>query len=335
MFTSTPEHYGSLYQSQNFEFTGTFIEDQTYEIKEVNTGDILGVKKFYQTDAASVNVAPIVRPFAIPTPSSLATQFVTDDRFGAINVVVAKTGSVDTEEYESDSCVFALSHSDEDEVGLVSSLPTTRSISMGESEFVLIRCEPLSTIKVIVRQYEYDAEGDGSSSASAVVEYSIEDDGRGFVVFSTAAELLGNMATNESTMERYALSINTLTLLNPGSAMPNYGTVEIANLEYLIIDPPNNPMRLAWISNRGSLEHYTMPYIASEMMQRSGERIFTLQSALETYEMREALAEVVSAEAVWVVEDGEYRELTIIDDQIELSPEEDLTSIKFKSSYGD
>ncbi len=335
MFTSTPQSFGSLYDSQNFKFTGTFVEDQTYEIKEVQSDCTIGIKKFYQTSTADLNISPLVRPFVVPAPLHHATGFMTNLACGAAQIVVVKSGSVDTESVESDPVIVNLSKSAESEVAVLTTLPLERSISLGEGEIIAVRCEPSAAVRAIVHQFGYDTDNSQvSDTATSITQYEVTDDGRGMVLFSSVAERIGSMLSSEEEFASYKVEILAVEELDMGGT-PIYITSEIATLNYQIIDPPAHPMRLAWVSSRGNIEHYTMPYLASESVQRSGERIYTLQSALETYDVREALAEVVSSEGVWLDNGDGYLDVTIEDSEIELSPEEDLAVVKFKISYGD
>lgn len=330
MFTTTPESYGSLYKDQIFKFESTFTEDHTYEIKEANSGDVIGVKKFYQTNSAEVNIAPIVRPYAMPTPSHLETGFCDSTHFGAVKILLSRSGSVDTSVVESDEVIFTLSKEAEKESDILTTLSRVRSLSMGESELVLIRCEPNATVTVDVKQYQYRLMDEQvSESADVTVHYSAEDSGDGFVLFSLRGEALGELA-QEADVELEKISIE---ISQESAGSDTSGT--IGEISYYLIDPPRQSLRLAWISSRGSIEHYTMPFITSELVDKDGSRVYTLSSALECYAMREAIAEVVSTPTIWCVEDGEYIEIEVVDEQIELSPREDLAVVQFKISYSD
>ncbi len=331
MFTTTPEQYGSLYKSQIFKFTSTFIEDHTYEIKEVDSGDIIGVKKFYQTDSSSLNVAPIVRPYAMPNPRYSSTQFVDSSSFGHIAITVTKSGSVESDEVTSDELTLTLSKNNETECGLLTTLPMSRTMSLGDSELLLYRCEPSSSLIINVSQYRYNMDtslSDDEIEPDATESFRYEDDGRGYALFAISTEPFDDMT--EEDLDKIVVSICVATTEN------NEETIEeVDTLKYYIIDPPKNMMRLAWISSRGSLEHYTMPFMVSESVQSDGSREYTLRSALEIYEVREALAEIISSEAIWIAIGEEYLEVEMISSEIELSPEQDLATVQFKISYCD
>ncbi len=331
MFTTTPEHYGSLHKSQIFKFSSTYTEDHTYVIKEVNSGEIIGVKKFYLTNSSSLNVAPIVRPYAVPKPSFASNQFLDSTSFGNIAITVTESGSVDSSEVTSDERIFTLSKSDESECGLLTTLPMSRTMSFGESELLLYRCEPSSSIEVTVNQYRYNMSStlsDDEVEPDATESFRYNDDGDGYALFSISTEPFEEMS--EEDFERIVVTISTVTTTNGVETLD-----EVERLKYYLIDPPKNPMRLVWVSSRGSLEHYTMPYMVSESVLSDGSREYTLRSALETYEVREALSEIISAEAVWAVFSEEYIEVEVTSDEIELSPEQDLATIQFKISYSD
>ncbi|MFR9565378.1 MAG: hypothetical protein SNG14_07620 [Rikenellaceae bacterium] len=338
MFTSTPQSFNSLYESQIFKFEGTYIEDLTFEVKEASTGDILGVKKFYQTSTAELNISPIVRPFVIPSPHVSETGFVEDALQGAISLYVSKQATSFSSEVDSEAVQFVLSRSVESTVGVVSDFSNSRTIANGEYDTLAIRCSADGGARVAVKQYLYDeATSEISSTAASTVEFDVIDTaGNGLAIFNFKAEPIGTLADSGTEVASYDLVIYNKTLVGSGSDA-FYATGMVETINYQVIDAPANPTRLAWVSSRGVIENYTMPYIASEALQRTGERVYTLQSALEEYEVRNILAEMVSSEAVWVYNsaDEKYSEVKIIDDEIELSPEEDLAVVKIKISLCD
>ncbi len=337
MFTSTPQLFGSLYESQIFKFEGSFVEDQTFEVKEVISNEIIGVKKFYQTASSELNISPIVRSYAVPSPHCQAMGFIEDAKVGALSLCVTKTGSVESDEVVSNSTCLVLSHSQESDIALLSTLPLARTISDGEYDTIAVRCSHDGYVNIVVKQYLYDeATSEISTTPEVVDEYEVPGNGRGIALFNFQAEPAESIIDSGDDVACYEVIVTHKACVQSGGSSFYIPSV-VGTISYLVIDPPVKPMRVAWISSRGSIEQYTMPYVVSETMQRNGERIYTLQSALETYSIREALAEIVSSEKVWVynAEEEVYKPINVIDDEIELSPEDDLAVIKIKISYCD
>lgn len=103
----------------------------------------------------------------------------------------------------------------------------------------------------------------------------------------------------------------------------------VVEVEYVVIDPPRESLRLAWISSRGGVEHYTFPHITARELTSAGSDV-GLKSALEGFDMRRALAEIAQSPKLWAVVDGEYDEVELVSEYIEVKPRAELSSVELK-----
>ncbi len=333
MFTATATSYGSLYNEQNYSFNSTSVEDQTFEIREVQSGDLLGVKKFYNTSGTTLNISPIVRPFATPSLPEIVTEFVDSAAYGAITIEVTKSGTADdgATEVTSGESVLTLSKSNEDELGLLTTLPLQRSMSMGERELLALRVDPELSTKITVSQFGYGWDDNDDESQTAIVkEFTLEPQESGIAVFSVAAECFEDdeVELSDADLERIEVTIEQL-------GDDDEAVSEITELTYFITEPTRTPIRLAWISSRGALEHYTMPVTASELIFADGHKELTLRSALETYDVRTALSEILYSDYLWIIKDGQPTDIELVNDSVELYPTKDFTYVELKISVND
>lgn len=316
MFTSYPPNYSPLYSELTYTFTTSSESDITIYLTDVTSNDIFGVKKFYSTTTAQVNVAPILRPLIYPVAEKLETGFASSTNRGAVTIQLS-----DAEGNVAPSRVFALSKQTEDQIGLVSTFDAEgRALSLGECEMLRFRITPGVDTFVYVRQYLY-----GQDSVAAGMSYTmLEGTVDGFINFNVAA-------TPFEAIEEQADQLETITV----TVMQNNSTV--ASVSYSIIDPPHEPTRLVWISSRGSLESYTFPVVRERVRShKSGESArttLTLGSAYETYAVRQALAEIIDSPTVWVFMGDEYREALSVSSSVVMSPIDELATIEMEITY--
>ncbi len=304
MFTTYPQSYESLYSELTYSYlSSSDSDDITLFIVNSTTDEVLGVKKFYSTSTAELNIAPLVRRYALPEVVVAETGFIEEANSGSIEISLADSSGT-----TSDARCFTISRESESEVGLLSTIPTTyRGISSGEREMLTLRVDPDEGITVEVRQYIGDQE-----EVSSETSYTLGAQSSGFATFSFVAEAIDE----ESASERVEIVVTQ-------------DDVQIAMVEYIIIDSPIDPLRVAWISSRGSIEHYTFPMATQRSLDSELQQTLTLRSALENYSMRRAIAEIVSSPKVWVEqESGEYCEVSVESQSVELAPKCDMASVE-------
>ena len=103
-------------------------------------------------------------------------------------------------------------------------------------------------------------------------------------------------------------------------------------VRYTVIPASQNAARVAWRSHAGSIEHYSFPIVRSTTLHISKQRaegvdghLITgsetaretlLVSAYETQEILEALAEIVSAQQVWLVDGETYSPIDVLTEEV-------------------
>lgn len=177
---------------------------------------------------------------------------------------------------------------------LISTIPLHRCIAEGESDQIMIL--PASPITVTVI-----AEGDGVTIAESYQQHV-----GGLTIFR----------------------LNTLDFLNTTQITVSLG--DIANVEYTTISQPKSARRLAWVSRKGSIEHYTFPIeksvdidvkrestLSEEGVKKSystaKQSTTTLLSAYEPAKVIGALAEILYSNHTWEVDGEEYRSVDIVE----------------------
>ncbi len=309
MFTSYPQNYQSLYSQLIYRYEEAAESDITLFITDSTSDELIGVKKFYSTTTAQLNIAPIIRPYALPSVVVAESGFVEGSNAGAIEVAVS-----DDDDNATESRIFTLSLYDESEVGLLSVFePLQRVISIGESDLLTLRVDASLPINVAQRQYLY-----GGESPIVEQDYSCEAKQSGVALFNFVAQELFDTAGD--VLERIELEVTQ-------------GDEVVALVTYNVIDEPREPIRVAWISQRGSIEHYTFPAVAQRTVASDSTVELTLNSAFESFDVREALAHIVKAAKVWLWIDGEYCDATVGSDEVELSARAAFATVEIKLSY--
>ncbi len=307
MFDSIPSNFQSLYSELNYSFVSSASRDITISIYDAQSGELCGVKSLYDSSEATVNIAPIIRNYALPTPMKCDVGFVEANNLGYVSVVV--------EEQEGDtvdSRTFLLSRSDSLLSEILTSMPHQRAISRDESDMLTLRCEQGASLIATIRYYSYHEE---QSIYERSFEYS--DEGCGVAVFNFVMEsalLNGELADID-------LEYVTLTIEQQSD---DEQAVELGQINYILIDPPATPLRLAWISSSGAIEHYTFPTI--ERMVRGTDAMLqiTISSALESVQVRRMLSEIVSSLRVWLDRGDSYELISVVSQTIEITKVREL-----------
>ncbi len=311
MFITYPQNYNSLYSELSYRYESDVEGDITLFVTDTLSDEILGVKKFYSTSTADINIAPLVREYVYPDVTLGDTSFLDPYRQGVISVAVG-----DGADLVSDPRIFSLSKFDEMSVGLISTLPATnRAMSVDESEQIRLRVDPLLPIEMEQRQYIY-----GESEPIDISSLECEAQSLGFATFNFLVD----------TPADYNVERIELDFIQDDAV--------IAQLQYTIIDPPEEATRVAWISHRGTIEHYTFPTVEGRRFDTSGETTLTLSSAYEEFVIRQALSEIIDSPRVWVILDRgiselEYREVKVVSSEMEISPRAALAVVELSISY--
>lgn len=323
MFTGIPANLSSLYLELTYSYYTSHTGDFTFKIFENQTDKLLGVKKFYQTTTVQLNIAPHIRPFAIPNIELHEMGFVTPYRQGNVSVYV----TVDDNSAASGVRQFSISRGAIETPGLVTSLPSVRSISAGESELLQICCESNGVVTVEVKEYltPYERSYEKPYLEGEFVEELVDShsysssvaDGK-LLLFNYVAR--SNRGSSEQSVERAVVTVTQ-------------GSAVLAEVAYHIVEPMADAVRVAWLSESGSVEHYTFPVVKSLSLGEDFLTTLELVSAFEGYAVRVALAEIVRSSRVWVLADGEYVAASVDGGGVSVSAGGELGSVAVRVAY--
>ncbi len=313
MYTQLPINYSSLYDELQYRLQITSKKDVTIVINDYNSSECIGVKKFYSTSDLTLNVAPIIRPFAMYTLESNPTGFLDNARQGFVTVQLEASAD-DTIIATSVDHTFTLSHSRESANSIVSTMPHQRLLSLGEQDIITVIGETNSAINAtlymkLLENGEYvtiqTKYASGSTDSSGIAQLAIR---------------LDSEITNiGETIERIVVDISQ-------------NSAVIDSMEYIVSKKTHTATRVAWVSSRGSIEHYTFSTIENQQ-EKTDSTVITLLSAFETYETRSIIAEMISSPQVWVVVDDEYLEAQVVSNSIETSPFDAVATIEVELEF--
>ncbi|MFI3328064.1 MAG: hypothetical protein SNH79_03515 [Rikenellaceae bacterium] len=317
MFTTTPERLGSLCSEQIYRYESDVERDITFKIEDVDSGDLLGVKKFYSTATAEINISPIVKQYVLPTTAPYEDGFFTIKRQG-----YARIGLIECENGDkSDSQTMLLSEDNrgyaiistipveapienhEGEVALISAFaPQSRAMSIGESDTLLFTAPAGSDVRMVVEQYAYEIE-----DPVAVKSYTMTIEEPGFAAFNVVARPYMDQLKHilepqiETLHLRFQVAQEVSVENENGTFVTEVVYCDCVTIDYQIIDQPLDGTRIAWVSHKGTIEHYTFPAIKARTIDENRVTKMTLCSAFETTRIREVLAQIVKSPRLWVV----------------------------------
>ncbi len=358
MFTTTPERFGSLYNEQIYRFESSSERDITLKIEDAESGDLLGVKKFYSTTTADINVSPIVKQNVMPAIGPYEDGFFAIKRqgFAKVQLTECETGeksepqtlllSEDNSGYAiiSSICMEGPIANHEDEIALISAFaPQSRALSIGESDTLLFAVPAGAEVQMVVEQYAYDVdEPVATKSYRTIVEEP------GFAAFNLVARPYLDQLKHimEPQLDTIQLKLQLVSQDVEGVERLR----DCVTFDYQIIDTPHSAVRIAWVSHKGSIEHYTFPVVKQKSISESHITTMTLCSAYETNRVRETLSQIVKSPRLWVVttmpDDPEaedmmiegavtqsYTRAELLDKRLLATPETALSTIEIEVAY--
>ncbi len=296
MFIKEPEPFASFREELVFEYLQEESADLVFEIELEGVDESQEVKKLYDVNGASINVAHVVANKFMTTPSSGAASLKTPEcGFGLVKL---KCG-----EEESTAQYFVASQVALPEVGVLSSMPTERLISYGEADEIWIRAQEGGEVELTV-----EAIGEGG-----VTTYEFDHIAQecGLVRFRFATEDFGAYT-----------KMAKVTIACDGEVL--------ATVNYYYIPKVKGAVRMAWIGSYGAIEHYTFPTTNGYVKYRSGVRQYEIESAYEPQRVVVALAEMLTSESVWIVEEGEYVQVDMVSESVVLNKRGALATVEYK-----
>ncbi len=296
MFIREPEPFASFRGELVFEYEQESSDDLIFEIELEGEDESQEVKKLYDVSGAVINVAHVVANKFMTTPSSGSSSLATPESgFGKVKL---KCG-----EEESTAQYFVAAQLSMPEVGVLSSMPRSRTISYGEAEEIWIRAQEDDVVSV-----EVTAVNDGCESVTTFDHTAQEC---GLVRFRFATEDFGAYTK----MVRVKVSI---------------GGEVATEIEYYYVLRDRGSVRLAWIGGYGGVEHYTFPMTSALTRYKSGVTRYEIVSMYEPQSVVEALAEALESERLWIVEQGVYSPVEMVSESVVLNEKGGLATVNYK-----
>lgn len=277
-FSTLPPAYAPI--GQPLICTLSEISTETVDVRILlSSGVLLGTKRFVNAVSVSFDLAPYLRGQLRITPSAKeATGVVVATDRQLMLYLEAESAS---EQITSAPFIVRPALQTETPTALLTTLPTERLLSPDESDELLFVSHTPQPLKVVVR---------GRDGSVRIDSHIIP--GSGLFRFTL----------------RGADFADADQILIDGSPT--------GSIRYTMIPAPEEACRLAWISERGSLEKYTFPLVERvtcrvtknrsygaegyAVQRTESEEQIHLRSALEGDEMLSALRGLLSAEQVWM-----------------------------------
>ncbi len=270
---------------------------RTFDIRltDLQTGELIGTKRFADVAEAVFDAAPIVRHHLHFKPlKSQASGFMApEDRRCSIAATAVAADDPDHPVVSATS-VFHAGTSELPVPSFATTMPRQRLIAPGEYDELTLLCNEMPQITVTA------AGPDGETR-------------RLYNVVNFRVNLFRLHADDFPGAERITVEARSG-----------------GKVEYTVLPAPAGSRRMAWRSSAGSIEHYTFPVEAEAALAASktrivgpegpatvataAERRLRLRSAYETRETLEALAEIVASPQVWLATDEGYRPVDVLTD---------------------
>lgn len=294
-FSSLPDNYAPVGKPLVCTLSG--VTDARVDVRIVLSPNILlGTKRFVGQSAPTFDLAPYLRRAA--AFSSLVTNTTGITAAADRQLMVHLEAESDSENCSSPSMIFRPAQFDEQPTALLTTLPSERLLAPDETDeltFLAAQAQPLQ----LVVSYR-----DGSQEVQT------------HVVPSHTLALFRIAAADFPEANRLVVDAG------------GCGTIS-----YTLLPAAEGACRLAWMSSRGSLEHYTFPVVqrieyAVEKERGYGEQGYcvgqlereerwVLQSAFECDELLDGLKEILSSDQVWLVRPTGYERVDVVTDRVE------------------
>ena len=264
-------------------------QDVVIDVVDVITDTTLSRQRLRQITSAEVNIAPYTRDFSFHKPS-LKSQT-------SFKEAPTSLYAIRCEDSQSEPLLVTVNRRVQSTPTLITSMPLNRTISYGERDELLLLVAP-------------------------------DDHIRAHIESDTGEELTLD-CTNP--MGATILSISTEDFAS------NIGSFDVeivcngewlTTLHYKMVRSSRKSMRLAWISDEGSIERYTFPMTAKKQQKcekrsvtmAEGQRVVSATTEqtdvlISRYEPRhtiEPLSEIISATKVWIERGNECHEVEVL-----------------------
>ncbi|MFR9503438.1 MAG: hypothetical protein SNH73_03170 [Rikenellaceae bacterium] len=268
MFINTPDNYSSMWGELPFEYNTTDDTDIVVNIYDAGSDELLGVKKFYSSTTAKLDLAPLLFDSMLPVVSAEDEGEVATPTFGFPHI------RLEAEESATADLTFTYATSKVEPPLLLTTMPCERLLYSDERDVVVVIAPAGSALS-----YSLCAEPRDQSASTLSKSGVMASDGgvRSYTL----------MASD------YCIDYTLLTL-----SFFCDGDL-IGEVSYNLIDSAASGYRLAWISSMGSIEHYTFPTVVDRVRMSDGSTKLNLRSAYGLEQEVVALSEIVGAARVW------------------------------------
>lgn len=265
-----------------YEYSSTTAGDIEIEIVETSTNETVGVKKFYSTSSAKVNVAPLLFDRYFPQPRR-SEQVQLDGYFGGFPTIqLTAQGESTTQErtftYAAQRC---------EAPKILTTMPLERILRRGECDTLTILAE----------------EG-------AVVSYRLA--GTPIEQWTESMTMTDGMVCGAGAIMLRIPADRFITYYSTLLVSIYVDDVLIGSVNYALSDDCSAGYRVAWLSSQGSIEHYTFPVVAEKAHLSSGATTFELRSVYGREVEIEALSEIVSSTGCWSANSTDYTRIDVL-----------------------
>lgn len=294
-FTQIPQHYSPLGDALLYTVKHTAAADIEVRVIDPSDSSVLAAKRFASVAEASFDIAPALRRGLRFEPRQGGTGFV--DSAGRCATAQVKAFLSDDEAVvaTSSSRVFLPGDSPASSPSLLTTMPRERLIPEGA-------CDELTIF---------------SEAAFAVTVTAVGPD-------STSAQ---HYRSSNSGLQPFRLDTRDF----PGAETITVDAGVCGQVVYTLVPAREEAVRLAWRSHVGSIEHYSFPVVRETTLRVDKTRGYGadgpvvtawlseqethLVSAYESTSVLEALAGVIAAPEVWLIEEEGYTPVDITTDE--------------------
>ncbi|MDE7305274.1 MAG: hypothetical protein K2N04_05100 [Alistipes sp.] len=294
-FKTTPPDYSPTWRRAECRVASDPAQTIDIALRHTLTGELLGTRRFVNITEAAFDVSPIIRRTIRFAPQPAPTGYVSAvDRKIPVTVTAALTDDP-SQKTRSPTRVYFAGADTPAMLSLLTTMPTERLIAPGEWDeaTLLFDLPPKTTVT---------AQG----PAGTVV--------RTYAPASSGLQLFRLDTSDFPGAERITVEFDTC-----------------GKVEYTVVPAVQGARRIAWHTRAGSIEHYTFPieptasvetqktrirsFEGPEVVSADQEQRLRLRSAYETRTMLEALAEILVAPEVWIVDSSGYRKVDVLSDR--------------------
>lgn len=262
--------------------------DIAVEIIDAASDEVIATQQLRGIISAEINIAPYLKRFAEYRPSHGSTRF--ED-------APTRTCAIRVGDERSESLIISTNKSYHSAPTVVTTMPQRRHIEFGETDELLLFAEAGDRL---VTTIETDI-GD-----NLTMDYTTDT---GVVILTISAD--------DFDTDSHGFDVE---ILRNGD--------HFASLHYTVRAHSKRGCRLAWISEEGSIEHYTFPVVTKRelksdklhigagddrrVVRSSCESRLSLISRYEPHAMIEAIAQVIASPRVWIEQSESSSEAIIL-----------------------